>query len=139
MSLVSGGPTACQRCADAPGPQPGPEAPTRPEPRYKVGDWVRHGGGMPWQVTEVRDYRDCYAYHGALGVFIEGPEVTLSPALDLALHETARTAVAMLHKGEWPLDVPRVEDLPGFDEWNSGGMRSPSWAAQLERLLGDAP
>jgi len=60
-------------------------------------------------------------------------------ALDLALHETARRAVAMLHKGEWPLDVPRVEDLPGFDEWKSGGMGSPSWAAQLERLLGDAP
>ena len=122
--------------------QPAPVAePPRPEPRYKVGDWVRHGGGMPWQVTEVRDYRDCYAYHGALGAFIEGPEVTLSPAIDPALHETARKTVAWLRGGARGTGPADFTTLPGWSDWNSGSRwdAAEHWAAQLERLLVDAP
>lgn len=114
--------------------------PTRPEPRYKVGDWVRVVTGP---LSSGRTDAIRVAGVTAAGYIIADGATWaaehLTPAIDPALHETARRAVAMLHKGEWPLDVPRVEDLPGFDEWKSGGMGSPSWAAQLERLLGDAP
>ena len=67
-----------------------PAEPERPAPRFKVGDWVRHGTGMAWRVDEVRDLGDCYAFYGALGGFIEGPEVTLTlTTRDLAYDEPA--------------------------------------------------
>ena len=152
--LVSGGPTACRRCADAPGPQPGPEAPTRPEPRYKVGDWVRWNT-IVFQVANVAWTWDRWTCTDGQGY--GGGEDTLTTALDPALHETARRTVAILRKGEWPLDVERrarvraqadrwrtrrlagVHELPGFKAWDTGELRTPEWAAQLERLLGDAP
>ena len=90
--------------------RPASVQPTRPEPRYKVGDWVRVIAPPP-------------------------PPVALDPAL----HETARTAARMLLCGKWPLSLPRVRELPGFDAWNNGPLTSSEWAAQLERLLGDAP
>ena len=97
--------------------QPASVQPTRPEPRYKVGDWVR--------------------------VITSGSEVydgeVIAPAIDPALRETARTAARMLLCGKWPMHLPRVRELPGFDAWNIGPLKSSEWAAQLERLLGDAP
>jgi hypothetical protein len=123
--------------ADIDAQQPAPVQPARPEPRYKVGDWVRvEGTGTVYQIGEIAGE---YFRKMPGSASVSYKLCALTPALDPALHETARRAIAILRKGEWPLDVPRVEDLPGFDEWNSGGMRSPSWAAQLERLLGDAP
>ena len=61
----------------------------------------------------------------------------LTPAIDPALHETARKTVAWL-RGEGPAPVVPLYDLPGYDEWASTISRA-EWAAQLERLLGDAP
>ncbi|MBK8246046.1 MAG: hypothetical protein IPK85_01375 [Gemmatimonadetes bacterium] len=111
--------------------------PTRPEPRYKVGDWVRGEVGGLWRVADVRRRDvgdDCYDFDEMQW----RPAEYLTPALDPALHETARTAARMLHKGEWPLKVERARELPGFTAWDTGELRTPDWAAQLERLLGDA-
>ena len=59
--------------------------------------------------------------------------------LDPALHETALAATRMLHCGKWPLSLPRVRELPGFDAWNTGPLTSPDWIAQLEALLAEPP
>lgn len=72
----------------------------------------------------------------------EGPPERPAPRfkvgdLDPALHETALAATRMLHCGKWPLSLPRVRELPGFDAWNTGPLTSPDWIAQLEALLAE--
>lgn len=127
--------------------------PTRPEPRYKVGDWVRvvTGPNSAGRTTPIRV--TCVTSAGY--IMADGASwaaENLTPALDPALHETARTAARILLCGKWPLRpasssrrgwpapcLPRVRELPGFDAWNNGPLTSSEWAAQLERLLGDAP
>lgn len=114
-------------------------APTRPEPRYKVGDWAADNetgargiiSRAEWSATQAQWRYDMGS--------VDYPESHLTPAIDPALRETARTAARMLLCGKWPMHLPRVRELPGFDAWNSGPLRSSEWAAQLERLLGDAP
>lgn len=120
--------------------QPASVQPTRPEPRYKVGDWVRvvTGPNSAGRTTPIRV--TCVTSAGY--IMADGASwaaENLTPALDPALHETARTAARMLLCGKWPLGLPRVRELPGFDAWNLGPLKSSEWAAQLERLLGDAP
>ena len=120
--------------------QPASVQPTRPEPRYKVGDWVRvvTGPNSAGRTTPIRV--TCVTSAGY--IMADGASwaaENLTPALDPALHETARTAARMLLCGKWPLGLSRVGELPGFDAWNSGPLTSSEWAAQLDRLLGDAP
>lgn len=126
--------------------------PTRPEPRFKVGDWAADNetgargiiSRAEWSATQAQWRYDMGS--------VDYPESHLTPALDPALHETARTAARILLCGKWPLRpasssrrgwpapcLPRVRELPGFDAWNNGPLTSSEWAAQLERLLGDAP
>ena len=58
--------------------------------------------------------------------------------LDPALHETALAATRMWRRwGKWPLSLPRVGELPGFDAWNTGQLTTPDWIAQLEALLAE--
>ena len=75
-------------------------APTRPEPRYKVGDWVRVtvGGtvrptrGIVYQIAEIEDVFGTLYYREKSGAATGGESwaaTVLTPALDPALHETA--------------------------------------------------
>lgn len=76
-------------------------APTRPEPRYKVGDWVRvvTGPNSAGRTTPIRV--TCVTSAGY--IMADGASwaaENLTPALDPALHETARTAARMLLCGD---------------------------------------
>ena len=90
--------------------------PARPEPRYKVGDWVS-GPTAPVHSEKM-----------------------LLPALDPALHETARKTVAWLRGGARGTGPADFTTLPGWSDWNSGSRwdAAEHWAAHLERLLGGA-
>lgn len=126
--------------------QPTLVEPTRPEPRFKVGDWVRvQHHGTVYQIGEVAD-------PFGLGTLYfrekPGPDCTgqswaavaLNPALDPALHETARATILLLgYEDARPLSGYAFNKLPGAGEWQSGKLSSADWAVQLERLLGDAP
>lgn len=112
-------------------------APERPEPRYKVGDWVRAPARPRVGVFQIIGVHPRYPR-----VFYGGPaywwhEDALTPALDPALHETARWTHAWLRNGAYGVPPQRYRELPGYEAWNTGGDIC-SWAAQLERLLGDA-
>ncbi len=124
---------------DGPLPTPTPE---RPAPRFKVGDWVRvvtdpnsAGRINPIRVTCVTSA----GYIMADGASWAAEHLT--PALDPALHETARKTVAWLRGGARGTGPADFTTLPGWSDWNSGSRwdAAEHWAAQLERLLGDAP
>lgn len=122
-------------------PEPAAEArqdrPERPEPRYKVGDWVSlTGGTCPWRVTSVDWLDDYWSCGNASGG--GASEKLLTPALDPALHETARRTVAILRKSKYERLPDGASKLPMFREWNNGPVSTREWAAQLERLLGAA-
>ncbi len=124
---------------DGPLPTPTPE---RPAPRFKVGDWVRvvtdpnsAGRINPIRVTCVTSA----GYIMADGASWAAEHLT--PALDPALRETARKTVAWLRGGARGTGPADFTTLPGWSDWNSGSRwdAAEHWAAQLERLLGDAP
>ena len=121
------------------------DRPERPEPRFKVGDWVRAPARPREGVFQIigvhpRDPR----------VFDGGPaywwhEDALVPALDPALHETARKTIAALRELQADGPIPdrphRMQELPGYAEWRDDPKANAAcdrWAAQLERLLGEA-
>jgi len=122
--------------------QPATAQPTRPEPRYKVGDWVRVVAG-PNSARRINPIRvTCVTSAGY--IMADGASWAaehLTPALDPALHETARKTVAWLRGGARGTGPADFTTLPGWSDWNSGSRwdAAEHWAAQLERLLGDAP
>ena len=65
----------------------------------------------------------------------------LTPAIDPALHETARKTVAWLRAGARGEPPSRYYNLPGHGAYVADVRDDDNarWAAQLERLLGDAP
>ncbi len=72
------------------------------EPKFKVGDVVRHGAGMPWEVVRIDDYGDAIAYYGKYGGFIEGSGMTLTlvtPAPDPVRDEARRLWEACKDRG----------------------------------------
>ena len=64
----------------------------------------------------------------------------LAPAMDPALHDTARRTVAWLRGGPCGDPPSHYYDLPGHAEYldDTRAGDAERWAAQLERLLGDA-
>lgn len=121
-------------------------APTRPEPRYKVGDWVRDGDGTARLVVEAPQWSRIQGQWRYLMASWSYSESELTPAIDPALRETARKTVAWLRGGPSNRDIAirAHRQLPGAAEWDadySGDYNAANarWAAQLERLLGDAP
>lgn len=124
--------------------QPASVQPTRPEPRYKVGDWVRvQHHGTVYQIGEVADPFGLGTLY-----FREKPgpgctgqswaAVALTPALDPALRETARKTIAWMRGGS-PL-VGHYERLPGYEVWKADPdviAANGRWASQLEALLGE--
>ena len=121
--------------------QPVPVQPTRPEPRYKVGDWVRvvTGPNSTGRINPIRV--TCVTSAGY--IMADGASWAaehLTPALDPALHETARKTVAWLRGGARGTGPADFTTLPGWSDWNSGSRwdAAEHWAAQLERLLGGA-
>lgn len=101
-------------------------------------EWEEDWGTRKQYKTHSRD--DARAW----GYTIEGEPERPAPRfkvvdLDPALHETALAATRMLHCGKWPLSLPRVGELPGFDAWNTGPLTTPDWIAQLELLAEPAP
>ncbi len=119
--------------------QPAPVQPTRPEPRYKVGDWVRvEGTGTVYQIGEIAGE---YFRKMPGSASVSYKLCALTPAIDPALHETARKTVAWLRAGARGEPPSRYYNLPGHGAYVADVRDDDNarWAAQLERLLGDAP
>ena len=126
--------------------RPASVQPTRPEPRYKVGDWVRDGDGTARLVVEAPQWSRIQGQWRYLMASWSYSESELTPAIDPALRETARKTVAWLRGGPSNryIAIRAHRQLPGAAEWDadySGDYNAANarWAAQLERLLGDAP
>ena len=116
--------------------------PARPAPRFKVGDWVRvvTGPNSTGRINPIRV--TCVTSAGyAMADGASWAAEHITPAIDPALHETARKTVAWLRscRGGWADGYEARKALPGHREWDLEHKDNERWAAHLERLLGDAP